>query len=464
MGKRDKKQRHQQRTSQRGASYYTAQHDDDYEDETYNFQQQSQDSEERQQEEEEEPEEENDPNPSTEMPSKFLLYQQSVQSPKGDISYLQKFFLMYVGGRLPLHLQEDFCGTALLRCKATAVLITEAPVALLIFTSDIWLKNMVALLVGIFVNASDHLYISPKCTEWLRTDSRRTAVGLDLDLEALQWCLENNINKVGADGYSRISLFHGNVLKPRQAKLVSFKPQELIRNIQLEESDDNSKIAAIEPNMHEGSTASSNEEFIEAESEIPARDIVCAFNYSCCCLHKRVELVLYFKHVLEALSRKGGIFVMDLYGGTSSEQSLRLQRRFPNFTYTWEQAEFDIIERKTRISLHFHLQKQQKKLRHAFSYSWRLWSLPEIKDCLEEAGFQSVHFWLRKMPDTSEIRCTEGFGIGRDVKYEEVKSFQQEDAWNAYIVAHSSQCAGKFSSMPVLQTCCSNNSHNPEIK
>lgn len=38
-----------------------------------------------------------------------------VQSPKGDISYLQKFFLTYVGGRVPLHLQEDFCGTALLR-------------------------------------------------------------------------------------------------------------------------------------------------------------------------------------------------------------------------------------------------------------------------------------------------------------------------------------------------------------
>lgn len=40
--------------------------------------------------------------------------------------------------------------------------------------------------------------------------------------------------------------------------------------------------------------------------------------------------------------------------------------------YVWEQAEFDIIERKTRISLHFHLQKEQKKLRHAFSYNWRL--------------------------------------------------------------------------------------------
>nr|GEV89622.1 ribonuclease H-like domain-containing protein [Tanacetum cinerariifolium] len=55
-------------------------------------------------------------------------------SPKGDISYIQMFFLTYVGGRAPLHLQEDFCGTALLS------------------------------------------------TEWLRSDSRRTSVGLDFDL------------------------------------------------------------------------------------------------------------------------------------------------------------------------------------------------------------------------------------------------------------------------------------------
>lgn len=62
------------------------------------------------------------------------------------------------------------------------------------------------------------------------------------------------------------------------------------------------------------------------------------------------------------------------------------------------------------------------------------WSLPEVKDCLEEAGFHSVHFWIRPMPDTEENRSTEGFGIGQDVKYEEVESFQQQDAWNAYIV------------------------------
>lgn len=63
------------------------------------------------------------------------------------------------------------------------------------------------------------------------------------------------------------------------------------------------------------------------------------------------------------------------------------------------------------------------------------WSLPEIKDCLKEAGFQSVHFWLREMQDTRKIRKTDGFGAGRDIKYEEVTKFEQQDAWNAYVVA-----------------------------
>lgn len=39
--------------------------------------------------------------------------------------------------------------------------------------------------------------------------------------------------------------------------------------------------------------------------------------------------------------------------------------------YIWEQQEFDVINRTTRISLHFQLGKK-KTLRHAFSYNWRL--------------------------------------------------------------------------------------------
>uniref|UniRef100_A0A7N0TMD4 S-adenosyl-L-methionine-dependent methyltransferase superfamily protein n=1 Tax=Kalanchoe fedtschenkoi TaxID=63787 RepID=A0A7N0TMD4_KALFE len=338
-------------------------------------------------EEEVDVEEKGGDDPIEDFPSKFSLYQQSVQSPKGDISYLLKFFLLYVGGRVPLHFQEDFCGTALLS------------------------------------------------TEWIRNDTRRTAIGLDLDLEALEWSMENNISKVGSDGYSRLSLFHGNVLQPGESMLLKCQLQELMGNVKFESlEDDDAKSDSVDSSVQFHPITVTGEKLRKRNVQLPARDIICAFNYSCCCLHKHGELVTYFRHVIEALSKKGGIFVMDLYGGTSSECGLKLQRKFSNFTYVWEQEEFDIVHRKTRISLHFHLKKQQKKIRHAFSYSWRLWSLPEVKDCMEEAGFQSVHFWMRQMPDTEMSRTTEGFGVGRDLKYEEVSKFEQQDAWNAYIV------------------------------
>uniref|UniRef100_A0A0E0JRA4 Uncharacterized protein n=1 Tax=Oryza punctata TaxID=4537 RepID=A0A0E0JRA4_ORYPU len=317
------------------------------------------------------------------MPSKFHLYQLSVQSPKGDISYLQKFFLMYVGGRVPLHFQEDFCGTALLSA------------------------------------------------EWLRTDARRTAVGLDLDLESLEWCLENNLSKIGADGYSRMLLFHGNVLQPNVARLVKQKISDAMQDLHV--INDNGSLASniCDQSDPAGSKCSANS--IMSDLVLPARDIICAFNYSCCCLHRRKDLVLYFEHAFNALSKRGGIFVMDVYGGTSSERKLRLQRRFPGFTYFWEQEEFDIISRQTRISLHFQAGKKQM-LRHAFTYHWRLWSIPEIKDCFEEAGFKSIHVWIREMPNTQSSGNAKEYNANRDVRYEELQHFNQGDAWNAYVV------------------------------
>lgn len=134
--------------------------------------------------------------------------------------------------------------------------------------------------------------------------------------------MDNNISKLGADVYSRMSLLHGNVLTPLDAKLVTSKSQELMQNISLDdEGDDDREDLADDPGV----------ESLEKDS-LPKRDIVCAFNFSCCCLHKRSELVTYFKNAREALSKKGGIFVMDLYGGASAEGQLKLQRKFPTFT------------------------------------------------------------------------------------------------------------------------------------
>lgn len=35
---------------------------------------------------------------------------------------------------------------------------------------------------------------------WLHTDSRRTTVGVDIDLEKLEWSLRSNVDENGVDG------------------------------------------------------------------------------------------------------------------------------------------------------------------------------------------------------------------------------------------------------------------------
>ncbi|KAI5065973.1 hypothetical protein GOP47_0018597 [Adiantum capillus-veneris] len=346
----------------------------------------------------------------SEGPSKYELYQTSVQSPKGDISYLQKFFLLYIGGRSPVHLREDFCGTALI------------------------------------------------CAEWLKGGIQRLATGLDLDLEALKWGLSNNFKNLGGNACDRVHLLHGNVLQPlSSAKVVSASADAVVNPTAFVDSDQG-------PDADDGFCANSNDglaaprafskehvALVKRESSEEAKfssegdnckfvrniDIVCAFNYSCCCLHTRPDLVLYFKHVFDALSAKGGIFAMDLYGGVSSETHLKLRRHFPDFTYVWEQEAFDVINRMTKISLHFQL-KNNRMIRHAFTYHWRLWSLPEVRDCLREAGFNDVHFWVREMPSLEEREDNEDTW-DEDSKYEEATVFYQQSAWNAYIVAAAPQ-------------------------
>lgn len=166
--------------------------------------------------------------------------------------------------------------------------------------------------------------------EWLRTDARRTAVGLDLDLESLEWCLENNLSKIGADGYSRMLLFHGNVLQPNVARLVKQKICDAMQDLHV--NNDNDSLASNICDQLDPASPKCSANSTMSDLVLPARDIICAFNYSCCCLHRRKDLVLYFRHAFNALSKRGGIFVMDVYGGTSSERKLRLQRRFPSFT------------------------------------------------------------------------------------------------------------------------------------
>jgi len=76
----------------------------------------------------------------------------------------------------------------------------------------------------------------------------------------------------------------------------------------------------------------------------------------------------------------------------------------------------------TRIHFAF---RDGSELRNAFIYDWRLWTMPEVMELMQDAGFQDVHFlWEGTDPETNE-------GTGT---YHRAKKAEADLAWIAYIV------------------------------
>ncbi|MEK7382149.1 MAG: class I SAM-dependent methyltransferase, partial [Elusimicrobiota bacterium] len=58
-----------------------------------------------------------------------------------------------------------------------------------------------------------------------------------------------------------------------------------------------------------------------------------------------------------------------------------------------EQFGFDPVSGEARFAIHFK-PKGRKKIKDVFRYDWRIWTLPEIRDLLAEAGFRKTHvYW-----------------------------------------------------------------------
>jgi hypothetical protein len=75
--------------------------------------------------------------------------------------------------------------------------------------------------------------------------------------------------------------------------------------------------------------------------------------------------------------------------------------------------------------IHFHF-PDGSKLQNAFTYEWRLWSLPEIREVLQEAGFQtSTVYW-----QGTDAATGEGDGI-----FSPTVVGDPDPGWIAYIVA-----------------------------
>ena len=214
-------------------------------------------------------------------------------------------------------------------------------------------------------------------TEWCKSDPSRTALGVDLDGATLEWGRVHNLEPAGSDIAKRVKLAQADVRETRFAKV----------------------------------------------------DLTLAMNFSYCVFHTRDELQAYFTAAHAGLIRDG-VLALEVYGGTESMSTLEEERQVRGgATYVWEQEKFSPIDHHTvcHISWRF---RDDSTLERAFTYDWRLWTLPELKEMLLAAGFKAVKFYFERVDGDEDDEYLTGTG-----DFIEQTEIDNQEAWLAYVVA-----------------------------
>lgn len=208
--------------------------------------------------------------------------------------------------------------------------------------------------------------------EWVRRDPQHYAVGVDLDSEVLQWGRLNTLAQLEPEQRARIRLLNENVL----------------------------------------------------DVSTDRADIVLAMNFSYYLFMQREELLDYFRCVRDGLEEDGILF-LDAYGGYDAPREIVEERECEGFTYVWEQASFNPIDAAMTCHIHFQF-PDGSEMKEAFTYHWRLWTLPEIQELLLEAGFSDVVvYW-----EGTDRKTNEGDGVYRPSEIGDA-----DPGWVCYVVA-----------------------------
>ncbi len=175
--------------------------------------------------------------------------------------------------------------------------------------------------------------------EWVRRRATNRAFGLDLDQPTLDLGLAHNASGLTDEQRSRLHLINGDVrTPPKQARGV---------------------------------------------------EIVLAMNFSYWLFKTREDLRGYFSVVRRTLA-PDGVFFLDIYGGYEAMKVTEERRRIAGgFTYIWDQHAYNPVNGDKECRIHFEF-RDGSRLRDAFTYHWRLWTMPEVRELLTEAGFKSV--------------------------------------------------------------------------
>jgi SAM-dependent methyltransferase len=207
---------------------------------------------------------------------------------------------------------------------------------------------------------------------WVTLDPSHRAIGIDLDAEVLNWGRQHHIGALTPAQQARIELIEGNVL-----------------------------------------TASA-----------PPADAILGMNFSYYLFKTRDQLREYFQRAHANLVNDGVLF-LDAFGGYEAHREIEERTEHDGFTYVWDQAKFDPITHDMTCMIHFEFD-DDSEMKAAFTYHWRLWTLPEIKELLLEAGFaRATIYW-----EGTDEESNEGNGI-----YSPAEHGEADAGWISYLVA-----------------------------
>jgi hypothetical protein len=262
-----------------------------------------------------------------EKADKYVCYQQSVQSPEHEIEFFEQAFREAYGQK-PYSLREDFCGTFSI------------------------------------------------CCNWVASNRERTATGIDLDPEPLEWGRNHNLSKLNAAQQQRVRILQQDVRKRNR----------------------------------------------------PTVDILAAQNFSFWIFKTRREVLEYFKIARSNMNRQS-IMIMDMMGGggcydENHTDVKTVKKGKKGFKYYWKQARFNPITGDARFTISFKF-ADGSRMKNAFEYDWRFWTIPEIREMLQEAGFsESRVYW--EIEDDDDLDAAD---------WQIREEAPSDPSWIAYIVA-----------------------------
>ena len=208
------------------------------------------------------------------------------------------------------------------------------------------------------------------CCEWTKLNSKFVAHGVDLDDEPIQYGLDHYAPQLSKAQRDRLTIHQNNVLSPG----------------------------------------------------LPKADIICAMNFSHYIFKDRETLRAYFTNCYKTMNTDG-IFIADAFGGSRCGEANEESKKLIGFTYYWDQDSFDPITNFAQFYIHFKIDGQKKREK-VFSYDWRMWSLPELREIMIEAGFKKTQVYWE-----GTTRAGTGNGLFRPTEKGE-----ECEAWIAYVV------------------------------